>query len=69
MTLAHSLRTRSYENKHAISQREKAKREGRKLIDTDITHEMIRAPQNQGRWPAGSVWLWALEEVWSPATK
>lgn len=65
MNLA-SLRTRPYENKHAISQREKAKREGRKLIDTDITHEMIRAPANQGRWKPGSVWLWATEEVWGP---
>lgn len=69
MTLVQSLRSRPYENKHAIRQRDKAIREGRTLIDTGITMEMTRAAQNQGRWPAGSVWLWSTEEVWSPAAK
>jgi hypothetical protein len=69
MTLANSLRTRSYDNKHAIRQRDKARREGRTLLEVNVTYEAHRAVSNQGRWPEGSVFLWACEEVWSSAKK
>ena len=69
MSLVQSLRSKPYENKHAIRQRDKAIREGRTLLEDNITMEMSRAASNQGRWPPGSVFLWALEQMWSPAKK
>lgn len=38
-------------------------------VATGITHDMACARARQKRDPAGSVWFWCIEEIWSPNTQ
>lgn len=66
MSVRREILARKYENRPALEQERKARREGRVLLDKGITEEQHISLANRNRWPEGSVWLWAREEVWSP---
>ena len=66
MTTVRDIRTRHFESPHAIEQRRKAQKERRELLDEGISQEAHVSLGNRGKWPAGSVWYWALSAVYGP---
>jgi len=63
------FRHRIFLNEIKDRQIRKAEREGRELLEENITMEASRSLVNKGRWPAGSVFLYAAECVYGPMPK
>lgn len=48
-------------------QRSNAHRDRRELLEEDVfSIDQFKAGCKANRWPAGSIWLWALEAVYGP---
>jgi len=54
---------------HKQKQIRKAESEGRQFLADKISKEEAKAGAAQGKWPAGSVWLWCAECVYGPVKK
>lgn len=51
---------------HRKRQLDKASREHRLLLQKDVTFEQFQTNAKAKRYPTGSTYAWAREEVWGP---
>ena len=51
---------------HRRRQLDKASREHRLLLQKDVTFEQFQTNAKAKRYPTGSTYAWAREEVWGP---
>lgn len=60
------FRGRIFLNHIRKGQIQNAERERRTLLEENVTFEAHKALQNKGRWPKGSIYLYAAECVYGP---
>jgi hypothetical protein len=66
MTIAAIKRT-SFFNEKADMKRSEYEREGRQLLERDITQDACIALAKKGKFPASSVYSYLLQAVYGPA--
>lgn len=60
------IKRSSFPNERAEARRDQYHREGRVIIDTEVTHEAIMSGSKRGIYPEGSVWCFMTNEVYGP---
>jgi hypothetical protein len=61
------IKRRAFHNDRAESQRAEYEREGRQLLERDITQDACIALAKKGKFPASSVYSYLLQAVYGPA--
>jgi len=62
-----TIKRKAFHNDRAESKRSEYEREGRQLLERDITQDACIALAKKGKFPASSVYSYLLQAVYGPA--
>jgi hypothetical protein len=66
MNMVARIKRHSFVNDRAEARRVQYEREGREVLDQNISHEAHLSASNKGRWPVGAIWCFYTNQVWGP---
>lgn len=66
MSIPERFRGRIFFNDIKDAQLRKADKERRRLLEEGVTHEAHLSLSNKGKWPTGSIYLYAAQCVYGP---